>query len=139
MSFGSSDVNILSAHTVRAQYSIDKYHDLHKQQGIWDLLPKLNSTDGYLGAITEDHPVCIIGAGAAGLFTALMLDSLNIPYVIYEASDRYGGRMFTYNGFRDAAPYDYIVRIPSMKVILYDISQFNIYRISVPCASQTTL
>lgn len=35
-------------------------------------------------------------AGPAGLYTALMLDDLGIPYHIHEARDRVGGRLFTY-------------------------------------------
>lgn len=40
--------------------------------------------------------VGIIGAGAAGLYAAVLLDSLGIDYDILEASDRVGGRIFTY-------------------------------------------
>lgn len=40
---------------------------------------------------------CIIGAGMAGLYTAMILDSLDLPYTIYEGSkDRIGGRVFTH-------------------------------------------
>lgn len=45
--------------------------------------------------ITE--PVAIIGAGVAGLRTAMMLKELGIPYVVLEASERFGGRVFTYH------------------------------------------
>ncbi|KDQ10963.1 hypothetical protein BOTBODRAFT_469085 [Botryobasidium botryosum FD-172 SS1] len=41
--------------------------------------------------------VGIIGAGAAGLYTAMILDSLDIPYDILEASTRIGGRINTYH------------------------------------------
>jgi len=40
--------------------------------------------------------VGIIGAGAAGLYAAVLLDSLEIDYDILEASDRVGGRIFTH-------------------------------------------
>ncbi|KFY35840.1 hypothetical protein V494_05565 [Pseudogymnoascus sp. VKM F-4513 (FW-928)] len=40
--------------------------------------------------------VGIIGAGAAGLYAAVLLDSLGIEYDIIEASDRVGGRIYTY-------------------------------------------
>lgn len=59
--------------------------------------------------------VCIIGAGAAGLFTALLLDYLNeclpefhVEYDIFESSATVGGRLYTYN-FSDAKdpPHDY--------------------------------
>jgi len=40
--------------------------------------------------------VAIIGAGVAGLRTAMLLDRLKIPYRIFEANDGPGGRLFTY-------------------------------------------
>jgi hypothetical protein len=46
------------------------------------------------------HPpwyyVAIIGAGVAGLRTAKLLQDMGIPYKIFEASARPGGRVFTY-------------------------------------------
>jgi hypothetical protein len=62
--------------------------------------------------------VGIIGAGAAGLYAAMLLDSLGIDYDIHEASDRIGGRIFTYHFDQetwdkstpsDPAYYDYYV------------------------------
>ena len=47
----------------------------------------------------DGSKVCIVGAGAAGLYIALILDDLAIPglsYDILEGSDRVGGRMFTH-------------------------------------------
>jgi hypothetical protein len=41
--------------------------------------------------------VAIIGAGVAGLRTAMLLQARGIPYKIFEASDRPGGRAFTYH------------------------------------------
>ncbi|KAF8880219.1 L-amino acid oxidase 1 [Gymnopilus junonius] len=40
--------------------------------------------------------VAIIGAGVAGLRTAMLLEKLKIPYRIFEANDGPGGRLFTY-------------------------------------------
>jgi NADPH-dependent glutamate synthase beta subunit-like oxidoreductase len=59
---------------------------------------------------TFDFPVCIIGAGMAGLYTAMIFESLGINYHIVDADTkkRVGGRMFTYN-FPDSGPYDYYV------------------------------
>lgn len=67
--------------------------------------------------------VCIVGAGAAGLFTGLILDyiqqatqnngNFQVGYDILEAagSDRVGGRLYTYNfqPFPDSppGPHDY--------------------------------
>jgi hypothetical protein len=42
-------------------------------------------------------PVAIIGAGVAGLRVAMMLKHLGIPYVVFEASERYGGRVYTHH------------------------------------------
>lgn len=54
---------------------------------------------------TKEPPrVCIIGAGAAGLFTALLIDYLNenvptfkVQYDIFESQAEVGGRLYTYN------------------------------------------
>src|SRR6202035_3690410 len=50
-------------------------------------------------------PIGIIGGGAAGLGAAMMLKSLGKPFEILEASDRVGGRCFTYH-FSDTQ-FDY--------------------------------
>jgi hypothetical protein len=48
--------------------------------------------------IKEDglEKICIIGAGAAGLYAAMICDSLHIDYDILEANSRIGGRLFTH-------------------------------------------
>lgn len=40
--------------------------------------------------------VGIISGGTAGLYAAIILDSLDIDYEILEASDRIGGRVYTH-------------------------------------------
>lgn len=55
-----------------------------------------------------EQKVGILGAGIGGLYTALILDSLDIEYEILEASDRTGGRMCTYK-FPGGGKYDYYV------------------------------
>ena len=59
---------------------------------------------------TRDHPVCIIGAGMAGLYTAMIFESLGISYQIVDADTRarVGGRIFTHH-FPGGEPYDYYV------------------------------
>jgi protoporphyrinogen oxidase len=52
--------------------------------------------------------VGILGAGVGGLYTALILDSLDIKYEILEASNRTGGRLFTHK-FENGNAYDYFV------------------------------
>lgn len=63
--------------------------------------------------------VGIIGAGAAGLYAAILLDSLGIDYEILESNDRIGGRIFTHRfnktAWEKSKPgepdyYDYYVR-----------------------------
>lgn len=61
------------------------------------------------------YRVAIIGAGAAGLRTAKLLQELGIPYKIFEASERAGGRIFTYE-FAKNAPTD-----PQEKHDYYDV------------------
>ncbi|GGO31636.1 flavin monoamine oxidase family protein [Deinococcus humi] len=50
------------------------------------------------GPRASDPPVVIIGAGVAGLVVAYRLHKAGIPYQIYEASGRAGGRMSTLRG-----------------------------------------
>lgn len=61
---------------------------------------------------TPGLPICIIGAGIAGLYTAMILESLGIAYQIVDADtrERVGGRLFTYR-FPNSGPYDYYVRL----------------------------
>ncbi|KIK22552.1 hypothetical protein PISMIDRAFT_102233 [Pisolithus microcarpus 441] len=53
-----------------------------------------------------DKKVGILGAGIGGLYTALILDSLDIEFEILEASDHVGGRLSTYK-FPGGQKYDY--------------------------------
>ncbi|KAF3905797.1 hypothetical protein AA313_de0205104 [Arthrobotrys entomopaga] len=95
---------------------------------------------GLGSSIIENPKVAIIGAGAAGLFTAMILDYLkedeslkkagfNISYEIFEAAerDRIGGRMFTYNFKPTAGTHDYYdvgaMRFPENPVMkrLFDL------------------
>lgn len=50
---------------------------------------------GSLGVLMNKHKVVIIGGGIAGLYTALQLDKLAIPYVLFEAKEDFGGRIFS--------------------------------------------
>ncbi|MBN4081626.1 FAD-dependent oxidoreductase [bacterium AH-315-C07] len=45
--------------------------------------------------------VIIIGAGAAGMYAASLLQAKNIDVTILEASDKYGGRVMPLKGFAD--------------------------------------
>lgn len=65
-------------------------------------------------------PICIVGAGAAGLAVAYLLRYADIKEIdIIEASDRVGGRVYTYPFAKDAAcPHNYYdvgaMRIPDI-------------------------
>ena len=76
--------------------------------------------------------VCIIGAGIAGLFSAMIFDylketyGLNVTYEIFEAEqERCGGRLYTYtfpqkDGHPPIGPHDYYdvgaMRFPQNKI-----------------------
>ncbi|KZS88538.1 FAD/NAD(P)-binding domain-containing protein [Sistotremastrum niveocremeum HHB9708] len=83
----------------RARYLTRRYLEDHSDvlsglPPLKEIVEKLPNRHPHSDAAQE--PVCIIGAGAAGLYTAMILDSLGIPYQLLEASDRVGGRMHTY-------------------------------------------
>lgn len=62
--------------------------------------PKSDNGDG--AQLKDDlGKVCIVGAGAAGIYMAWMLSYLGIDYDLLEATDRIGGRVFTYDRFVD--------------------------------------
>ena len=63
----------------------------------------------------KEFTIGILGAGVAGLYTALMIDSLGpdsgITYQILEANERIGGRLYTHE-FEGHTPNDYYVSPP---------------------------
>ena len=80
-----------------------------------------------------DKKVGILGAGIGGLYAALILDSLDIEYDILEASNRAGGRVFTYQ-FPGGGKYDYYVCCFCLiHVVGTDFS--SLPRMRAPCAS----
>lgn len=74
----------------------------------------------------ESYPqrkVCIVGAGMAGLYIAMILDDLKIPnltYDILEANTRVGGRIYTHYFDRNK-PHDYCdigaMRFPEIPIM----------------------
>lgn len=52
----------------------------------------------FAGEISSD-PVVILGAGYAGLAAAYRLARAKVPFVVYEAAGRFGGRVHTQNKF----------------------------------------
>ncbi|OAA47548.1 L-amino acid oxidase [Metarhizium rileyi] len=79
--------------------------DLH--QFVKQKLPK-TATPSSVSNELDSHKVCIIGAGVAGLYIAMILDDLAIPnltYQIVEASPRIGGRIYTHHFSNDKHDY----------------------------------
>jgi hypothetical protein len=67
--------------------------------------------------------ICIVGAGVSGLYTAMILDSLEIPnltYEILESSERVGGRLYTHH-FDEEQEHQYYdvgaMRFPRLKIM----------------------
>lgn len=101
----------VDVYAARARYTITKYLAKDSHNEILNSLPPLEKMLPVVPRVTKGLPVCIIGAGTAGLYTAMILASLGIPYVLLEASERVGGRLFTYKGFENAEKYDYYVSV----------------------------
>ena len=70
------------------------------------ILPSSSGMQEDLPPVSE--MVGIIGGGAAGLYAAMLLKDMEVPYRILEAGDRFGGRMYTYK-FLTGRKYDYYV------------------------------
>lgn len=100
--------NAPNVHAYRGRQLLSQYHERYRE------IPhhKLSELKGALRnpAPSPDLPICIIGAGTAGLYTAMILESLGIDYQIVDAGtrDRIGGRLFTFC-FPNGGPYDYYV------------------------------
>ncbi|KAN0070833.1 hypothetical protein V8E54_010998 [Elaphomyces granulatus] len=74
------------------------------------------------GMPKREYKLCIVGAGMAGLYIALILDTLDIPGIsfdLFEASDRIGGRCLTHEFSK--IPHDYYdvgaMRFPDIPVM----------------------
>ncbi|KAG8916609.1 hypothetical protein FRC01_002961 [Tulasnella sp. 417] len=86
------------------------------------------------GPVIPQRPVAILGAGVGGLYAAMILESLGIPFDILEATGRTGGRLFTYK-FYNGDSHDYYLcdrypdadKNPSMKrlFMLFNCRQLN--------------
>ncbi|KAG8740117.1 hypothetical protein FRC10_004746 [Ceratobasidium sp. 414] len=81
---------------------IQRYHaKLKKTLGVTPVTVSHMSFRASAAATSAD-------GGAGGLYTALILEDLGIPYRIIEAQDRVGGRLFTYKfQNKTGEPYNY--------------------------------
>jgi len=80
--------------------------------------------------VKKGFKLCIVGAGMAGLYIALILDTLDIPGIsfdFFEASDRIGGRCFTHEFSK--IPHDYYdvgaMRFPDIPVMARTFDLFD--------------
>lgn len=69
------------------------------------------------GPVILKRPIGILGAGVGGLYAAMILESLGIPFEILEATGRTGGRLFTYQ-FYNGEFHDYYVSALSLEYLL---------------------
>jgi len=89
--------------------------------GISPVIPtRIPASDIHQASAAAVGTVGILGAGAGGLYAALILEDLGIPYHIIEARDKVGGRLFTYRFPNNTgAPYNYFdvgaMRFPKIK------------------------
>ncbi|CAH0057797.1 unnamed protein product [Clonostachys solani] len=101
--FGSSPLPMLGAGPVT--------HDHLPTDPVYeddDTKDALDGSSPLDSVVIPPRKVCIISAGVAGLYIAMILDDLRIPnltYDILESSSRVGGRVLTHK-FSDA-PHDY--------------------------------
>ena len=109
-------------------------------------LPTLPETKPDREADPTGYKVCIIGAGAAGLFTAMTIDylnemvpDLNFSYDILEAADetRFGGRLYTHR-FSEAL-HDYYdvgaMRFPDIPIMKRHVPRIDGFTILLTLAT----
>lgn len=72
--------------------------------------------------------VGILGAGPGGLYAAMILTTLDIPFEILEAQDRTGGRLYTYQ-FNDPKYDDYMTGHDYYVCSCYSIARTRLTRI----------
>ncbi len=98
---------------------------------LYDFRAYLEVHDGFLGQhpIPSGKKTAIVGAGPAGLMAARLLMKMGITPDIYEAGERYGGRIWSLHPLEgDAALFEMgAMRIPrSERIFQYLASEFGI-------------
>ena len=97
-----------NVYAYRGRELLSAYHDRHPQVpkvALSTVKPMLRNQ-----VPSDELPVGVIGTGTAGLYTAMIFESLGIPYQLVDADvrERVGGRLYTYH-FPGGGPYDYYV------------------------------
>ncbi|KAI0840792.1 L-amino acid oxidase [Hypoxylon sp. FL0890] len=88
------------------------------------------------GDHTPPRKVCIVGAGIAGLYIAMILDSLEVPnltYDILETNSRVGGRVYTHHFSKKLHDYYDIgaMRYPNIPIMKRTFDLFNLTEMSL--------
>lgn len=76
---------------------------------------------------STDLPIGIIGAGASGLYAAMILQDLGIDYEILESNNRIGGRIYTHR-FNGKDGYDAPINTPA-RYDYFDVGAMRFPRI----------
>lgn len=127
----SNEPQIPNVYAYRGRYLLSTYQERNKEvpdHKLSEMIPLLKNPSP-----SPNLPVCIIGAGMAGLYTAMIFESLGISYHIVDANtqERVGGRLFTYH-FPKSHPYDYYVR----EIRLCSRSALTCVRMLEPCGTR---
>ena len=96
----------------RGRFVLSRYHAQQQQEAIPDYKLSTMKSHFHNPKPTAELPICIIGAGMAGLYAAMILQSLKIPYQIVDAGtrERVGGRVFTHRFEGGDSPNYYVSR-----------------------------
>ena len=113
-----------SLRTAYAQHILNKHLLAKLNQRSTEHRDTLGKAPPFSDHLKGDHDpyqgrVCIIGAGAAGLYTAMMLKYIGVTNIdILEANNRVGGRCFTQPLSGDTSDHNYYdvgaMRIPQI-------------------------
>ncbi|KAF2148559.1 FAD/NAD(P)-binding domain-containing protein [Myriangium duriaei CBS 260.36] len=98
------------AKAILRQENLKQINLLQPTNPLTELPPKTIQSslpDTIQEATPKGAPICIVGAGAAGLAVALCLQIAGYTNItIYESTDRHGGRCYTYK-FQNGGPCDH--------------------------------
>jgi NADPH-dependent 2,4-dienoyl-CoA reductase/sulfur reductase-like enzyme len=114
---GRFAAQLLRKHVTK-QFNIrTQRNNLHAELPQFPGLSQPDSNTPLNGSFQEPiGKVCIVGAGAAGLYMAWMLSYLGIEYDLLEASDRIGGRVYTHTFTKDSECAHNYVDVGAMRI-----------------------
>ncbi len=118
-------------------FDVNTYNPSTFPENPFNYIQLIERTEGIetLAPINQGKEVAIIGAGCAGLCAAYELMRVGLRPVVYEASDRIGGRTYTYRFEKDPKAYTEIgaMRVPTFHdTIQWYMNTFGIKRKPFP-------